>query len=80
VFFVPLVFFRENLFKPMCLFVGDPLVNEWGLVSDHELLAATLTPESAHFLEVRRSALALFYRHRSHLLNSPKKQNNLGIA
>jgi hypothetical protein len=65
------MFFRENLFKPMCLFFSDPLVYEWGSVGDDELLAATITTKGAHFLEARRFlwALTLFYCHCSHLLN-----------
>jgi hypothetical protein len=69
VFFVPLVFLRKNLFKLMCLFVSDPLIHERGLVSDDELLATAVAPKRTHFLEVRRPALSLSYRHRSHLLN-----------
>ena len=51
----------------MCLFVSEPLIRERGLVTDDELLATAITSEGAHFLEVRRSALSLFYRYRSHL-------------
>jgi hypothetical protein len=68
-FFVPLVFLRQNLFEPMGLSVSDPLIHEWGLLSNDELLAAAFTAERTHFLETRRSALALFYRHRSHLVS-----------
>jgi hypothetical protein len=71
VLLIPLVLFRENLFEPMGLLVSDPLIHERRLVSDDELLAASITPQGTHFLELRRllSALPLFYCHCPHLPN-----------
>jgi hypothetical protein len=71
VLLIPLVLFRKNLFEPMGLLVSDPLIHERGLVSDDELVAASITPQGTHFLEICRfpSALTLFYRHGLHLLN-----------
>jgi len=68
---IPLVLFRKNLFEPMGLLVSDPLIHERGLVSDDELLAASITPQGTHFMEIRRllSDLTLFYCHCLHLLN-----------
>lgn len=68
---IPLVLFRKNLFEPMGLLVSGPFIHEGGLVGDDELLAATITSQGTHFLEIRRflSDLTLFYCHRPHLLN-----------
>jgi hypothetical protein len=45
------------------LFFGNLHIHERGPVTDDELLAATVTPEGAHFLEPRSvlSALPLLY-------------------
>lgn len=51
VFLFPLVFFRKDLFEPMRWLRSDPPIRERGLVSNDELLPATVTPDDAHFLE-----------------------------
>ena len=58
---VPFMFLRKNLPEPMCLSVSEPLIRERGLVTDDELLATAITPECAHFLEVRRSGSVPFF-------------------
>ena len=70
-FLVALVLFSKDPFEPMCLFVSEPLIHERRMVTDEELLAATLTPERPHFRVTRRflSALPLPYCHSPHLLN-----------
>src|SRR6202035_604184 len=34
-------------FEPMCLFLGNPLIHGLRMVTDDELLATTVTPESS---------------------------------
>lgn len=51
VFLFPLVFFRKDLFELMRLLRGDPPIRERELVSNDELLPATVTSDNAHFLE-----------------------------
>lgn len=45
------VFLRKNLFKPMRLSLRRFLVNDSRVLKHDELLAATITPKRAHFLE-----------------------------
>jgi hypothetical protein len=70
-FLLALVLFSKDSFEPMCLFFSEPLIHELRLVIYKELVAATVTPERTHFLEVRYLLLALplLYCHGLHLLN-----------
>jgi hypothetical protein len=63
VLLIPLVLFRQNLFEPMGLLVGYPLIHERGLLSDDEVLTASIASQGTHFPEIRRllSALTLCY-------------------
>jgi hypothetical protein len=47
---ITLVLFREDLFEPMCLVFRNPFISKCGLMTDNELLAATVAPKRAHFL------------------------------
>jgi hypothetical protein len=68
---IALVIVRKNPFEPTSLFFSEPLINQSWVVIDNELLAATITPQSAHFLETHcfLSALTLLYRDCTHLRN-----------
>jgi len=60
------VFLGKNLFEPLCLSLRRFLIHE--LLKDGELLAATVTPKRAHFLEswCPLSRLTLLDRHCFH--------------
>src|SRR5216684_1579823 len=62
----------------MCLFFSNPLIHECWMVHEEELLAATVTPQRAHFLEARHlfSALPLLYGHCPHLVNLSESLRN----
>ena len=51
-FLVTLVLVSKYLFEPICLLVCNPAVNQLRMVMNHELLAATVTPQGPHLLEV----------------------------
>src|SRR5438309_2143045 len=59
VLFIAVMFFGKDLFEPVCLFFSDPFVHELGLMTDDELLAASLTPDGTHLLEASRFLLLL---------------------
>jgi hypothetical protein len=71
VFLIALVLFGKNFFEPLCLLFCNPFIHRRRMMAYEELLAATVTPKDAHFLEISSflSALSLLYRHRPHLLN-----------
>jgi hypothetical protein len=47
----PFVFLGKNLFEPLRLSCRCSVVRKSRLMKDDELLAATVTPKRAHFLE-----------------------------
>jgi hypothetical protein len=47
----PFVLLGKNLFQPVRLPLRDFLVHEGGVMKHDELLAATVTAKSSHFLE-----------------------------
>ncbi len=47
----PFVFLGKNPFEPVCLPLCSFLITECRVLKDNELLAATVTPKRAHFLE-----------------------------
>jgi len=49
VFLVALVLFSKHLLQPRCLFFGNLLIHDRGLVTDDELLAATVLPVAERF-------------------------------
>jgi hypothetical protein len=53
VFLVALMFFSEDSFEPMCLFIRKPLVDERVMLTNDKFLATTVTPQRSHFLEIR---------------------------
>lgn len=65
-----IVFFSKNLFKPLRLSRSNCLVHNGGIMKDDELLPATITPKSAHGVEIwcSLSRLTLLDRHGFHLL------------
>jgi hypothetical protein len=71
VFLIALVLLRKGSFEPTGLFFSDPSIRGRGMVSDNKFLAATVAPDDAHFLGIRRflSALTLLYGHCPHMLN-----------
>jgi len=69
VLLIALVLVRQNLFQPLRLLFCNPLIYRFWVVTDKELLAATVTPKRSHLLEAYRFlAATLFYRYRPHLL------------
>jgi hypothetical protein len=80
VILVALVLFGKDSFEPMCLFFSDPSIRGRWMVSDDELLAATVTAHGPHFKGIRRflSALTLLYCRCPHLLN-PESPLPLGL-
>jgi len=69
VLLIALVLFRQDFFQPLCLLFCNPLICGLWVVSDEELLPATVTPERSHFLEAYCFlAATLFYRHCLHVL------------
>ena len=50
-----LVVNSQNLFEPVRLLRGVFLVSQSGIVENHELFAAALTPESSHIPRFGRS-------------------------
>ena len=54
VLLVAFVLFGKNLFKPVCLLLGAPLICKCLLVTYNELLAAGVTPQRVHFLKTSR--------------------------
>jgi hypothetical protein len=68
---VALVIVRKNLFEPTSLFLGESRIDQSWLVIDNELFAATVTPESPHFLQTGcfLVTLPLLYCNCPHLPN-----------
>ena len=66
----PFVFLGKNFFEPVRLSLSHCLVCECGVVKDDEHFATTVTPKSAHFLEIwsRLSRLTFLDRHCFHCL------------
>ena len=64
----PFVLLGKNLFEPVRLSRSSCLVHECGIMKDDELLTATVTPKSAHLLEIwcSLSRLTLLDRHCFH--------------
>jgi hypothetical protein len=64
----PFVFLGKNLFEPLRLSCCRFFVHESRVMKDDELLAATVTPKRAHFLErwCPLFCLALLDRHGFH--------------
>ncbi len=58
---VALVLFRQNLLKPLCLLLGNPLICGLRIVADDELLAAAVAPKRSHVLEANRFFPAAFF-------------------
>jgi hypothetical protein len=70
-FLVALVIIGKNSFEPSSLFFSKPIIDRIWLVIDHELFAATVTPNGAHFLQTHcfLTALTILNRNCTHLRN-----------